>query len=106
MSASLPFVPPCRPRPEKLPPTGDAWLHEPKLDGWRLQAVKRDSDVALYSRQGRDLSERFASIAAAMRELPCRSCTLDGELVRANSAGRHRLPRADRPTRRREFLGL
>ena len=87
VSASLPFIPPCRPRPVRLPPKGEAWLHEPKLDGWRMQAVKRGSDVALYSRQGRELSERFASIAEAVRKLTCRSCTLDGEVVRADSAG-------------------
>ena len=53
VSASLPFIPPCTPRPVKQPPTGGHWLHEPKLDGWRLQAVKRGKDIALYSRHGR-----------------------------------------------------
>ena len=50
-------------------PTGDSWLHEPKLDGWRIQAVKVGSDVALYSRNGRDLKDRFASIAEAVRKV-------------------------------------
>ena len=71
MSASLPFIQPCRPRPAKRLPTGEAWLHEPKLDGWRLQAVKVASAVALYSRNGRDLTGRFAGIEDAVRKLPC-----------------------------------
>ena len=69
--ASLPFIEPCRPRPVKRLPTGDAWLHEPKLDGWRLQAVKRGKDVALYSRNGRDLADRYDIIAEAVQKLAC-----------------------------------
>jgi len=31
-------------------PTGDDWLHEPKLDGYRLQVVKLGPTVRLYGR--------------------------------------------------------
>ena len=68
-------------------PTGEAWLHEPKLDGWRLQAVKVASAVALYSRNGRDLTGRFAGIEDAVRKLPCRSVTLDCELILVGAEG-------------------
>ncbi|HKD43291.1 MAG TPA: hypothetical protein VKB87_23615 [Myxococcaceae bacterium] len=34
------FVPPCNPTSPKTAPAGDAWLHEPKLDGYRLQVIK------------------------------------------------------------------
>ena len=34
----------------------------PKLDGWRLQAVKDGSGVTLYCRHGRDLTSRFLSV--------------------------------------------
>jgi ATP-dependent DNA ligase len=27
-------------------PAGDAWLHEPKLDGYRLQVIKEGRQVA------------------------------------------------------------
>ena len=50
------FLEPCR-RPLKRLPPGEAWLHGPKLDGWRVQAV--NSDVTLSSRNGRDLKGRF-----------------------------------------------
>ena len=36
----LAFVPPCNPTSAKTVPAGDAWLHEPKLDGYRLQVIK------------------------------------------------------------------
>jgi len=87
VSASLPFIPPCNPRPVKQPPTGGHWLHEPKLDGWRLQAVKHCKEIALYSRHGRPFTQRFPSVAEAIARLPCRSATLDGELVLADSVG-------------------
>ena len=79
--ASLPFIEPCRPRPVKCLPTGDAWLHEPKLDGWRVLAVRGGSDIALYSRNGRDLTQRFTSVLDAVHKLPCKSVALDCELV-------------------------
>ncbi len=85
--ASLPFIQPCQPRPAKKPPAGDRWLHQPKLDGWRVQGVKRGSDAALFSRYGRDLTERYPVVAEAIRKLPCPSCSLDGELVLATKAG-------------------
>ncbi len=78
--ASLPFIEPCRPRPVKCLPRGDAWLHEPKLDGWRIQVVTVGSEIALYSLNGRDL-KGFASVLDAVRKLPCKSVALDCELV-------------------------
>ena len=34
----------------KSVPAGDGWLHEPKLDGYRLQVAKDGPTVRLYSR--------------------------------------------------------
>jgi len=34
------FVEPCIPTAAKSLPTAPGWLHEPKLDGWRIQVVK------------------------------------------------------------------
>ena len=63
--AFLPFVEPCIPREVRQPPKGEQWLHEPKLDGWRCQAVKVGAKVTLYSRHGHDITKRFPIIAAA-----------------------------------------
>ena len=74
------FIRPCRPIPAKKPPAGGAWLHEPKLDGYRLQVVKGGADVRLYSRNGHDWSKRLAILSNALTGIPCRSAILDAEL--------------------------
>ena len=71
--ASLPFIDPCIPREVRQPPKGEQWLHEPKLDGWRCQAVKVGPKVTLYSRHGHDITRRFPTIAAAVAKLPAKS---------------------------------
>ena len=43
--------------------------------------------LALYSRNGNDLSKRFPTIVAAMAKLPARTVALDGELVQAGERG-------------------
>lgn len=85
--ASLPFIEPCIPREVRQPPKGEDWIHQPKLDGWRCQAVKVGPKVTLYSRQGHDLSRRFPTISAAVAKLPAKVVTLDGELVQAGKRG-------------------
>jgi hypothetical protein len=67
--------------PARHLPRGPQWLYEPKLDGWRCQAVKAGRRAALYTPRGNDLAKRLPPIAAAVAALPCRSTTLDGELV-------------------------
>jgi ATP-dependent DNA ligase len=34
------FIKPCSPIAVHSIPTGDEWLHEPKLDGYRMQVAK------------------------------------------------------------------
>jgi bifunctional non-homologous end joining protein LigD len=46
------FIRPCIPTTAKAIPRGDAWLHEPKLDGYGFQIVKDGRQVRLYSRSG------------------------------------------------------
>jgi bifunctional non-homologous end joining protein LigD len=87
VSALLPFIDPCIPREVRQPPKGDEWIHQPKLDGWRCQAVKVGSRITLYSRHGHDLTRRFPTIAAAVSKLPARSVTLDGEIVQVGERG-------------------
>ena len=51
------FVPPCVPTTAKAIPRGDAWQHEPKLDGYRLQIIKDGPALRLYSRRGYGLDQ-------------------------------------------------
>jgi ATP-dependent DNA ligase len=83
----LAFVRPCRPILAKRPPIGGAWLHEPKLDGYRLQVVKDGPDVRLYSRNGHDWTKRLARLVEDLTFLPCRSAILDAELCFPTPSG-------------------
>ena len=85
--SSLKFIKPCRPIAAKAPPKGDAWLHEPKLDGYRLQVVKDGRQVWLYSRGGMDWTKRLGRLAESLKAIPCRSAVIDGELVVPDNRG-------------------
>jgi bifunctional non-homologous end joining protein LigD len=76
----LRFIQPCSPVTAKSVPTGDDWLHEPKLDGYRLQVAKQGRMMRLYSRRGHDWSKRLAGLADALRAIPAYSAVLDAEL--------------------------
>ena len=69
-------------------PGGDAWLHEVKFDGYRVQVHKVGSRVVIYSRNGHDFTERFPSIAQLLHELPAKAAVLDGEVVASDTDGR------------------
>ncbi len=62
-------------------PEGQDWLHEIKLDGYRIQARVENGRAQLLSRRGNDWSTRLPSIASALGALPAESALLDGELV-------------------------
>ena len=59
-------------------PPGDAWVHEIKLDGYRIQIRVADGRATLKTRKGLDWTDKFGSIAAAATALP--DCLIDGEL--------------------------
>jgi bifunctional non-homologous end joining protein LigD len=88
MPFPLGFVPPCLPTKAPQPPTGDAWLHEIKHDGFRVIARKDGARVRLYSRPGNDLTYRFPLIVEALARLRSRSCIIDGEAVCCDDDGR------------------
>jgi bifunctional non-homologous end joining protein LigD len=60
LSVSSKFVRHCIPSTAKAIPRGDGWLHEPKLDGYRLQIVKDGALLRLYSRSGYDWTKRLS----------------------------------------------
>jgi bifunctional non-homologous end joining protein LigD len=81
------FIIPCSPTLRARPPTGDAWLHEIKFDGWRIQLHRRGREVALYTKNGHDYTKRLPAIAAAVAALPARSVIIDGELTATDEHG-------------------
>ena len=81
------FVEPSLASPADRPPNGERWRHEIKFDGYRMQARIDGDEVRLLTRKGLDWTERFASVARALRELNLGSAMLDGEVVVEDSAG-------------------
>ena len=73
MPLPLGFVPPCLPTKAPQPPTGEAWLHEIKHDGFRVVARKDVTRVRLYSRPDNDLTDRFQLIVEAVARLRARA---------------------------------
>jgi DNA ligase D-like protein (predicted ligase) len=68
-------------------PEGKEWSYEIKLDGFRLEAVKKGGRVILYSRRGNVLNGKFPYIANALDKLPDNTI-LDGEIVALDESGR------------------
>jgi bifunctional non-homologous end joining protein LigD len=57
------------------------WVYEEKYDGDRMLAYKQENRVRLVSRNGKDNTDRFRNIAAAIEKLQPVSLVLDGEVV-------------------------
>ena len=74
------------------PPTGDRWLHEIKLDGFRMGVLVagrgKTREVRIISRNGTDYTAAFPEVVAAVMELPARAAVLDGEVVVLDERGR------------------
>jgi bifunctional non-homologous end joining protein LigD len=69
------------------PPTGDAWVHEIKFDGYRLVARVDRGRVTLKTRSGLDWSTKFPSLKKALEGLPVVTAFLDGEVVAEAETG-------------------
>ena len=63
------------------PPSGPKWVHEIKYDGYRMQARVDGNRIRLLTRKNLDWTERFRTIAEALKELRLGSALLDGEIV-------------------------
>jgi len=80
----LPIQPPYPPMEaksvEKIP-DGDGWLYEPKWDGFRCLAFRREKQVLLQSKAGQPLGRYFPELVEALEKLPQKQFVLDGEIV-------------------------
>jgi bifunctional non-homologous end joining protein LigD len=65
----------------KEPPRGDDWLHEMKLDGYRILARVEKGRARLWSRNAKDWTERFAAVARGVEALGVPTAILDGEVA-------------------------
>ncbi len=69
------------------PPSRDTWIHEIKLDGYRLVARIEKGRVRLITRNGKDWTHRFPETARRLEKLPVSSALVDGEIVAQESNG-------------------
>jgi bifunctional non-homologous end joining protein LigD len=60
-------------------PSGDNWLHEIKLDGYRIQLHANRGSKKAYTRTGLNWTKRFSRIAGAF-DIPGQAI-IDGEVV-------------------------
>ena len=75
------FIKPQLAQETATPPDGSGWLHELKLDGYRMQARKDGAKVQMLTRSGLDWTDRVKAVAAEVAKLPADCATLDGEVV-------------------------
>ncbi|MFL5483918.1 MAG: DNA ligase D [Gemmatimonadaceae bacterium] len=79
-------------RPQKAllvdrPPAGDRWIHELKLDGFRMGVFIEGRGVHIISRRGTDYTGEFPEIVAAARKLKAKNALIDGEIVVLDANG-------------------
>lgn len=71
-------------------PDGEGWLHELKLDGYRMVGRldrAHSPPVALLTRSGLDWTHRMPKLAQALEALPARTAMVDGEVVAFDASG-------------------
>ncbi len=68
-------------------PEGDAWLYEPKWDGFRCLAFRDGDDVHLQSKAGQPLARYFPELVEALLALKAKQFVLDSELVIPDGQG-------------------
>ncbi len=79
------FIAPQLCRRVSRPPTGADWVHEIKLDGYRIQLRVAAGEAVMRTRKGLDWTSDFAAIADAAGDL--NDCIIDGEVVALDHNG-------------------
>src|SRR5579871_2446498 len=85
---AIQFTPPMKCLPVATIPTGDLWVYELKLDGYRTQAIRDAAGVRLLSRRGKDLSKKYPHVTRDLLQAIEVGTALDGELVAFDDEGR------------------
>lgn len=68
-------------------PKGNEWRYEPKWDGFRCLAFRRETSVTLQSKSGKPLDRYFPDIVRVLAQLETKSFVLDGELLVEGASG-------------------
>ena len=81
------FVEPCLATLVERAPSGPEWVHEIKLDGYRLQARIDGGKVKLLTRRGLDWTAKFKRVADAIKQMKLGAALVDGEVVVETGSG-------------------
>src|SRR4051812_35533726 len=79
------FIAPQLSKRVSRPPVGTDWVHEIKLDGYRIQLRVAGGEAVMRTRKGLDWTSDFSAIADAGRALD--DCIIDGEVVALDHNG-------------------
>ena len=71
----------------EMPPQGQNWIHEIKLDGYRTICHKQKSNIKLLTRSGLDWTSKYNFIEKECKKIPADSVMLDGEIVWTDNNG-------------------
>src|SRR5581483_12174066 len=63
------------------PPHTGHWLYEVKYDGYRMLARLTKRDARIFTRSGKDWTERLPHLARSLKALKLDQTWLDGEIV-------------------------
>ena len=69
-------------------PKGDGWLHEIKLDGYRVLCHLEKGEARLYTRRGADWTSHFPTLLSTVERVPAKAALVDGEVVYVKPDGR------------------
>ena len=86
--APFPTAPrPMMARTTGRPFSGDEWIFEPKLDGYRIIALVRNGQVTLLSRNGKDMTAKMPEVVEELRAVLENEVVIDGEVVALDQRG-------------------
>src|SRR4051794_16508962 len=80
----LPIRPPYPPMEAKAVdtiPSGKNWQYEPKFDGFRCLAFRKEKEVLLQSKAGQPLGRYFPEMVESLSKLDTKQFVIDGEIV-------------------------
>ncbi|MEY9463902.1 bifunctional non-homologous end joining protein LigD [Bradyrhizobium ottawaense] len=75
------FVEPALASSIEKVPSGARWIHEIKLDGYRVQVHLANEAVKVFTRRGHDWTNRFKKVADDAWHIKAGSAIVDGEVV-------------------------
>ena len=68
-------------------PAGNGWMHEVKFDGYRALIAAKGAEVRVYTRSGKEWTDKFVPLVEAIAALDLPSCLVDGEIVASDAQG-------------------